>query len=177
MKTSTSFPAIIANAALLVFCALVLGLAVNLVRPAPLPWTYDWTHHVETRAHEAGIPIVFLPEVRELVDAAAGGGGSDVTILDARAEEEYEAAHIPGALHLPPEEIDAVLPSLPIALTPDAPLLAYCSSLTCDDALTLALALRDRAFSNVRLYSGGFEEWLAYDNPTEPAASLPEVAP
>ena len=170
MKTSTSFPAIIASAALLLFCALVLGLTFNLLRPSPLPWTYDWTHHVETLAHEAGIPVVFLPEVRELVNAAAGGE-SEVTILDARALEEYEAAHIPGALHLPPEEIDELLPSLPIAMTPDAPLLVYCSSLSCDDALTLALALSDRTFSNVRLYSGGFEEWLAYDNPTEAAVT------
>lgn len=167
MKTSASFPAIIANAALVLFCALALGLVFNLLRPSPLPWTYDWTHHVETRAHEAGIPVVFLPEVREL----AADGSSGVTILDARGREDYDAAHIPGALHLPPEEIDDLLPSLPIALTPDAPLLVYCSSLSCDDALTLALALRERAFTNVRLYSGGFDEWVAYDSPTESAAA------
>ena len=68
MKTSASFPAIIANAALVLFCALALGLVFNLLRPSPLPWTYDWTHHVETRAHEAGIPVVFVDYHDQTVD-------------------------------------------------------------------------------------------------------------
>ena len=47
------------------------------------------------------------------------------------------------------------------------PLVAYCSSIDCTDALDLALALRDRGFTDVRLYPGGFAEWSRWGGPLE----------
>lgn len=173
-KTPPPLLSAIPAAILLVLAALVVGGVFNSIRPASLPWFQDWSHHVETLAHDAGIPLVFLPEVQAAaapLDDATDAPDSRPVLLDARAAADYEAAHIPGAFHLAVEDIDAVLPTLPVAATPDAPIIVYCSSIECDDALTLALALVERSFTNVRLYSGGFAEWTAYlDHPAEEAA-------
>ena len=178
MKSSFSFPTVLATAGGLVLVAAMLGLAANLFRHPPLPLAYDWSHHVETLAHEAGIPVVFLPEVKSIV-AANADADAPVVLLDARAETEFAEAHLPGAISLPPEAIDARLPALPFASAPDAPIVTYCSGMDCDDALVLAQALANRAFSNVRLYSGGFAEWVEYGGATEPPApaSAEGVAP
>lgn len=51
---------------------------------------------------------------------------SDVTIIDVRTPEEYEQAHIPGAVNLPNEEIGEAEPD--ILGDKDAVLLIYCRS-------------------------------------------------
>lgn len=165
--------AAIPSAVLLTLAASVAGLAVNAVRPGGLSWSKDWSHHVETLAHEAGVPVVFLPEVRTVVDSGEGGG---VYLLDARGAEEYAAGHIPGAFCVPPEELDVVLPGLALAAMPDAAVVTYCSGMDCDDALTLARALTNRAFTAVSMYSGGFAEWTEYGGEVETGAGPEAVA-
>lgn len=46
----------------------------------------------------------------------------DFVLLDTRGREAYEQGHIPGALCLPPDEIDALAPQLP----KDRELVTYC---------------------------------------------------
>lgn len=173
-KTPPPLLAAIPAAILLVLAALVAGGTFNALRPASLPWFHDWSRHVETLAHDAAIPLVFLPEVQAIATPSAGTPrGPDAprhpVLIDARPAADYDAAHIPGALHLAIEEIDVRLPGIAASVEDlSAPLITYCSSIDCDDALTLAVAIAGRGFPDVRLYSGGFAEWTAYGNPVEP---------
>jgi hydroxyacylglutathione hydrolase len=47
--------------------------------------------------------------------------GQAPTIIDVRGEEEYLSGHIPGALHLPGDELPHRLAELP----PDRPIVTY----------------------------------------------------
>ena len=138
--------------------AAFLGVMVNQLRPAAtrLPWVGDWEHHIETRAFQAGIPVVFLNGARErLADPA-------VMVFDARKPELYAAGHLPGARSLPVEEAGARLTAFAAELTLHTPLLVYCDGADCSDSLELALKLRGFGFTDISLYPGGFAEWTAY---------------
>lgn len=138
--------------------AAILGTIVNTVRPAAtrLPWKGDWEHHLETKAFQAGIPVVFLAGARERAEDPA------VVVFDARTRAEYEAGHLPRAHSLPVAETDARLGAYARLLTLQTPLLVYCGGAQCADALDLALKLRAYGFENLTLYPGGFAEWTEY---------------
>lgn len=176
-EKSGFFPTVLRNAALLALAGVVLGSLANALRPSPQPWSADWAHHVEMRARAEKIPLVYLPELKELAVADAE------SLVDARSAEEYAAGHVPGAASLPADSPEDAFAAFAAAHPLDAPLVAYCRDIDCDDALVLCLALRDRGWTGVRLYPGGFAEWTAYGGavdppPADPAADPdPEVAP
>lgn len=81
---------------------------------------------------------------------------NEVVVIDVRPTEEYDAGHIPGAVSIPMEELDARLGELPR----DAEVIAYCRGSFCvlaPDALRL---LRSRGIDARRL-EGGLLEWRA----------------
>lgn len=87
---------------------------------------------------------------------------SDVVVLDVRPEEEYRAGHIPGALSVPVDALEAVLQTLP----KDREVIAYCRGPYCvfsDEAVKL---LGARGYRASRLVEG-FPEWRAAGLPVE----------
>ena len=112
-----------------------------------------------------------LPEIAEIrkVFAIAGAEGEPmsreqlerdlaedrVVLIDVRPAEEFESGHIPGAISIPPDEMDARLADLPR----DRAIVTYCRGeycLSADDAVAL---LRERGFEAYRL-EGGWPEWI-----------------
>ncbi|HEV7210492.1 MAG TPA: metalloregulator ArsR/SmtB family transcription factor [Blastococcus sp.] len=80
----------------------------------------------------------------------------DVVVLDVRPSSEYAAGHVPGAINVPPAELDRRLDELPDG----HPVVAYCRGPYCvyaDDAVR-ALAARGRPA--LRLVDG-LPEWAA----------------
>ena len=138
--------------------AAILGVCVNALRPETtrLPWVGDWDHHIETKAFQAGIPVVFLAGARERVDEAAP------VIFDARIPEQYAAGHLPRARNLPVGEADQGIGAFASLLTAQTPILVYCGGADCSDALELAVKLREYGFKNLTLYPGGYAEWTEY---------------
>ncbi|NJL92365.1 MAG: metalloregulator ArsR/SmtB family transcription factor [Anaerolineae bacterium] len=76
-----------------------------------------------------------------------------VILLDARPEDEYQAGHIPGAINLPLEALEAEL-----NLQRDKEVVAYCRSAYCLLSDELALALQQRGY-RVRVLDQGMMEW------------------
>ena len=148
--------------AVLLAVSAALGLAVNVLRPAAarLPWTSDWSRHVENLAFRAGVPVTFLEGVRMRV------GSTNAVVFDARIPEQYAAGHLPGAIHLPLEDVDRQLGAHAARLRPDTPILVYCGGADCTDALDLALKLRELGFADLTLYPGGYAEWVQYGGAT-----------
>lgn len=135
-----------------------LGIAVNFLRPEAtrLPWVGDWQRHVETKAFQAGIPVVFLAGMRERAEDPT------TMVFDARVPNQYEAGHLPGARNLPVGDVDRRLSALANLLTPETPILTYCGGSDCADALELAVKLREYGFQDLTLYPGGYAEWKEY---------------
>jgi rhodanese-related sulfurtransferase/predicted transcriptional regulator len=86
----------------------------------------------------------------------------DVVIVDVRPEAEYLAGHLPGAVHVPPDQLQ-LLDDLP----PDRDVIAYCRGPYCvyaDDAVRRRQAQGRRA---ARL-EAGIPEWRSTGGPVEP---------
>lgn len=151
----------VSAAAVLLLAALLLGSLANALRRTSLPWSGDWSHHVETLARQSAVPVVYLPELKALFASPA-----PPRFIDARPAAEFAAARIPGALSIPSPGTEEAFAALSADLA--APIVVYCSSIDCTDALDVARNLLERGFPSVRLYPGGFAEWTRYGNPVEP---------
>jgi rhodanese-related sulfurtransferase len=80
----------------------------------------------------------------------------EVVLVDVRPAVEFESGHIPGAIAIPIEDLDARANELPR----DKRIVAYCRGTYClfaDEAVAL---LKRRGFDAVRL-EGGWPEWSA----------------
>jgi len=146
------------TSAALLLLSILLGSAVNLLRPASsrLAWIGDWDAHIETKAFQAGIPVLFLAGARDRVN-------ENVDVLfDARPPDQYAAGHLPGARNLPLNEVDQRLAAYASLLMMETPIWVYCGGADCGDALELAVQLRSFGFENLTLYPGGFAEWTEY---------------
>lgn len=99
----------------------------------------------------------------ELLRRLASGG---TVILDVRPEPEYVAGHLPGAIHIPLEELAARIGELP----PDREVIAYCRGQYCvlaHDAARLLTAAGLRASRA----TDGVLEWRLADVPIESGAA------
>ena len=89
----------------------------------------------------------------ELVERLRAG---DVLVLDVRPDPEFTAGHLPGAVNVPPDELDQRLGALPAGQQ----VVAYCRGPYCvyaDDAVRLLTA----AGYDARRLEDGYPEWAA----------------
>lgn len=87
-------------------------------------------------------------------ELAERAGRGDVVILDVRPPEEFAAGHIPAAISVPLDRLDAALAWLPGG----AEIVAYCRGPYCVLAVQAVERLRARGFQARRL-AGGMPEW------------------
>lgn len=86
----------------------------------------------------------------------------DVLLLDVRPADEYEAGHIPNAISIPIEELEARLETLP----KDVEIIAYCRASYCLFSDRAALLLREKGYKT-RVYKEGMPEWRRQGLPIE----------
>ncbi len=88
----------------------------------------------------------------------------EAIFLDARSRAEFDESHILGAMHLSTESIadgsaGTVLDDL-LGFGTDFPLILYCHGGQCDASENTAIRLQDLGFTNIRIMTAGFEEWV-----------------
>ena len=81
---------------------------------------------------------------------------SDFLLLDVRDEAEYRQGHLPGAIHVPLDRLEASLTHLPL----DREIIAYCRGRYCILSLKAVQTLRANGFQSRRLEEG-VAEWKA----------------
>jgi rhodanese-related sulfurtransferase len=122
----------------------------------------------ETRLAEIDRVVETFLEDRNALEAVGAAAlmerlsDGNVVVLDVRPEEEYRAGHIPGALSVPVDALEAALQALP----KDKEIVAYCRGPYCvfsDEAVTL---LRSRGYQARRL-AEGLPDWRAKGLPVE----------
>jgi rhodanese-related sulfurtransferase len=125
----------------------------------------------ETRLSEIDRVVETFLENRDALEAVGAAAlmerlsDGNVVVLDVRPEEEYRAGHIPGALSVPVDALEAALQALP----KDKEIVAYCRGPYCvfsDEAVTL---LRSRGYQARRL-AEGLPDWRAKGLPVETAS-------
>ena len=122
----------------------------------------------ESRLYEVdGVVEAYLGDrgVLEAVDAAElmeRLSAGSVVVLDVRPEEEYRDGHIPGALSVPGDALEAALQTLP----KDREIVAYCRGPYCVFSDEAVAFLRARGFRARRLRQG-LPDWRAAGMPVE----------
>lgn len=94
------------------------------------------------------------PEPVSRDELAARLAEGSVTVLDMRPADEYESAHIPGALNTTLADLERLLP----ALDANKEIVAYCRGPYCVYSHQAVAALRRQGLSARRL-EGGLPEW------------------
>jgi ArsR family transcriptional regulator len=79
-----------------------------------------------------------------------------VVVVDVRPHREYASGHIPDAVSIPLDELDARLRELP----PDTEIVAYCRGPYCVLAVEAVALLRQHG-RDARRLAEGFPEWRA----------------
>ena len=85
-----------------------------------------------------------------------------VTLLDVRPPEEFARGHLPGALNIPLDQLDAALGSF----TENVPVVAYCRGPYCVLSYDAVAQLRARGIEAIRL-EDGYPEWKAAGFPVK----------
>ncbi len=139
--------------------SLVMGLVFNL----SLIQRYragEFEHGFLSQEDFPNIIFVSLFQAEDLFSTGA-------LFLDSREREKFLQGRIFGALSFPfeGEHDPAVLDTL------DAPwertLVVYCDGSECRSSVNLAKALHDRGYPDIRVFFGGWEEWLNAGLPIE----------
>ena len=126
--------------------------ATLVVQPTP---TWDGTPPPPSEAYVPRRSADQLYRAYENVD--------EWTVVDVRTLAAFEQAHIPGAVHLPLEELDERIDELDGNKT----IVFYC--LSPNDAMSLqaAMELYAAGFSKVAILDGGIQEWYSDGYPIQ----------
>jgi rhodanese-related sulfurtransferase len=98
-----------------------------------------------------------------LVERVSAG---DVTVIDVRPVEEYDAGHIAGAISIPIRELEGRLDDLPR----DREIVAYCRGRYCLMAVDAVEKLRERGFEATR-FEEDVTQWRAHGYAVEAAGT------
>jgi len=86
--------------------------------------------------------------------------GENAVFLDSRAEEKYLEGHILGAINIPFEGGEHIVEEQ-LLLSRQATLIVYCDGNECQSSVLLAKVLSEYGFEDIRVFFGGWAEWVA----------------
>ena len=96
------------------------------------------------------------------------------TLAEALPEKYYQDWHLPGARHLPHDQVRALASErLPLKT---AEIVVYCASKTCQNSHMAARVLEQMGYTNVAVFPGGKEEWQQACLPVVSGATTSEPA-
>lgn len=86
-------------------------------------------------------------------------------LVEALGRQQYENAHLPGAINIPHTQLDKLAP----ALLPDrdAAVVVYCADTPCPYSGIVTRRLHSLGYTNVRDFEAGKAEWIEAGLPTD----------
>ncbi len=114
------------------------------------------TAHDLVAAAKVHVREVSVDQAEEAIRAA------DV-LIDVREADEYQAGHIPGAIHASRGVLEFKLSSTPELSPRDLKVVVYCK--TSGRAALAACAMRDMGYLHVESIAGGMDAWVAAGRP------------
>jgi rhodanese-related sulfurtransferase len=109
-------------------------------------------------------PTISCDELRRKIE-----DGQPFVLVDALPPMSYAHSHLPGAINLPPERVDASAAKR--IAEKDAEIVVYCSNPTCESSIDTGHRLLALGYANVRHYPGGKDEWRRSGLPLERAGA------
>lgn len=104
--------------------------------------------------------IITLTELQARIAA-----NPELVLVEALPEQYYRHSHLPDAINIPHDEVDALAP----ALLPekDAEIVVYCASGPCRNSGLATARLTALGYTNVADYHEGKAEWIAAGLPVQ----------
>jgi len=95
--------------------------------------------------------------------------GDALVVVEALPAKYYEFKHLPGAINIPHDAVDALAPGM----LPDkaAQIVVYCANAPCKNSGIAAQRLTELGYANVLDYHEGKADWLEAGYPVETGAA------
>ncbi|RME44756.1 MAG: rhodanese-like domain-containing protein [Deltaproteobacteria bacterium] len=136
----------------------LLGGGINLVRGTPLPWVAEprFSDLLETSPPNSALSEISIDEIATLL------GQPDVVFVDIRAPRSYAAAHLPNAVSIPAESLEADPSRIRDFLFPPEWLVVlYGEGEDLERAREVAQRFLESGVTHLRWMAGGFSAWQA----------------
>ena len=162
------FTSILLKALIIILIALIFGLVSNYFSPHRINLIGNWSKKVFSDS--LIVPYSYGkgdPPAITLSEAMTKYQSPQVIFLDARLEGDYKAGHIKNALNLPYEELGNFWDKVALQLSPDKEIVTYCDGTECENSLFLARELKQKGFTKVFIFFGGWSEWKKAELPIE----------
>ncbi len=88
-----------------------------------------------------------------------------IILVEALPEKYFRERHLPGALHLPHDQVKEFAAGL--LPNQQAEIVTYCASATCQNSHIAAKVLTQMGYTNVSVYAGGKQDWIEAGLPVE----------
>jgi rhodanese-related sulfurtransferase len=92
-------------------------------------------------------------------------GTAQPVLVEALPRKYFDAGHLPGARHLPHDQVRTLAPTV----LPDlhAEIVVYCASATCQNSHIAARVLQQIGYTDVAVYAAGKQDWSDAGLPLE----------
>lgn len=91
--------------------------------------------------------------------------GDAIILVEALPAKYYHDAHLPGALQINHDEVDARATQL--LPNKNATIIVYCSNLACSNSSKAAIRLEQLGYTRVFKYAEGKQDWIEAGLPIE----------
>jgi len=81
--------------------------------------------------------------------------------IDARFARDFKAGHLKGAINVPVDANDVEHQKVTADIAKDTRIVLYCQSAGCKFAEKVAIKLASDGFSDISIFRGGWQEWVA----------------
>jgi rhodanese-related sulfurtransferase len=102
----------------------------------------------------SSIAFISFPEAEGLFAT------QEAVFIDSRSRGSFQKGHIQGAINIPFEESHDIQDGLLESLPHDKILVIYCDGQECQSSTNLARYLFQQGFLDLRVFFGGWEEWM-----------------
>jgi rhodanese-related sulfurtransferase len=169
MRTGRNLSDILIRSLIVILIGSAIGLTYNAVSPTGIALIGNWSPQITSDSlvvpygYEEGVD----PPAISLDYAMMKFQSRKTIFLDARYPDDFKAGRIKGAINLPYEESEEYAPQVLPQLPKEEEIVAYCDGTECESSLLLARELREMGYRNIKVFFGGWQEWLKAGLPVE----------
>ncbi len=118
------------------------------------------------RSATAQRPDIPPPSMISRDEAKSFFEAGTAVFVDARHDFDFNLGHIKGALNVPLKDYDLKKSALS-RIPKDRLIIAYCDGAECNSSIELSVKLMKDGYKSVRIFFGGWREWVDANLPTE----------
>ncbi|HKJ30528.1 MAG TPA: rhodanese-like domain-containing protein [Balneolales bacterium] len=153
---------------ILVSAAIIAALAINYFSPAGIALVGQWdTSQGVITANEKNDIVLNDIEIGDVILAKKLYDSQKFIFVDARSRDDYDEAHIKGAVSLPVGQFDEKIEAFLEQYPPEKAIITYCSGRTCEDSHRLAQLLLALGYTEINVFIDGYPGWKAEGYPIE----------